>query len=109
MNDRLEDYLKLIGKVTMSAATLEEVIVGCETDVCVMQSYLGLLSLGYEVYLVENLLFGSSLDMAAAVTRMKGEGATFISYKSLFYELARSVEIEDSLEKSGPIQKDLTR
>lgn len=85
------------------------IIVGCETDVCVMQSCLGLLSLGYEVYLVENLLFGSSLDMAAAVTRMKGEGATFISYKSLFYELARSVEIEDSLEKYGPIQKDLTR
>ena len=33
------------------------VLAGCETDVCVMQSCVGLLSLDYEVYLVEEHLY----------------------------------------------------
>ena len=35
------------------------VVAGCETDVCILQSCLGLLGLGYEVYVVEDLLFSS--------------------------------------------------
>ena len=68
------------------------VIVGCETDVCILQSCLGLLTLGHEVYVVEDLLFSSSDKIDAAVTRMRGEGAVFLTYKSLYYELMGSVE-----------------
>ena len=75
------------------------IIAGCETDVCVLQSCLGLLSLDYEVYMIEDLLFTDSSDVTAAVTRMKADGATFVSYKSLFYELACTVEIETTLER----------
>jgi nicotinamidase-related amidase len=68
------------------------IVAGCETDVCVLQSCLGLLSLGYEVYVVEDLLFSSSRNVHSAISRMKAEGAIFLTYKSLYYELVESVE-----------------
>ncbi len=68
------------------------IVAGCETDVCVLQSCLGLLSLGYEVYVVEELLFSSSRNVDSAIARMKAEGAIFLTYKSLYHELVESVE-----------------
>jgi nicotinamidase-related amidase len=67
------------------------IVCGCETDVCVLQSCLGLLSLGYEVYAVEELLFSSSRNVEAAIARMKAEGAIFLTYKTLYYELVQFV------------------
>jgi nicotinamidase-related amidase len=67
------------------------VITGCETDVCVLQSCLGLLDLGYEVFVVEDLMFSSSRNVDAALSRMKAEGAILLSYKSLYYELIEAV------------------
>jgi len=75
-------------------------VAGCETDVCVLQSCLGLLSLGYEVYVVEELLFSSSRNVDSAIARMKAEGAIFLTYKSLYYELVESVEDGRHTEKS---------
>jgi nicotinamidase-related amidase len=68
------------------------IIAGCETDVCILQSCLGMLQLGYEVYVVEDLLFSSSDKLGSAIARMRGEGAVFLTYKTLFYELTESVE-----------------
>jgi nicotinamidase-related amidase len=68
------------------------IIAGCETDVCVLQSCLGLLNLGYEVYVVEDLIFSSARDVDAAIARMAAEGAVMLSYKSLFYELVEAVQ-----------------
>ena len=76
------------------------IVAGCETDVCVLQSCLGLLSLGYEVYMVEELLFSSSRNVEPAIARMKAEGAIFLTYKSLYYELVESVEDGRHAEKS---------
>jgi nicotinamidase-related amidase len=70
----------------------QAIVAGCETDVCVLQSCLGLLGLGYEVFVVEELLFSSARNVDAAVARMKAEGAVFLSYKTLFYELFAAVE-----------------
>jgi len=67
-------------------------VVGCETDVCVLQSCLGLLNLGYEVFVVEELLFSSTRNVEAALTRMKAEGAIFLSYKTLYYEMLETVD-----------------
>jgi len=66
------------------------VVAGCETDVCVLQSCLGLLNLGYEVYVVEDLIFSSSRNVDSALTRMKAEGATLLTYKALYYELTEA-------------------
>ena len=66
------------------------IVAGCETDVCVLQSCLGLLSLGYEVYVIEELIFSSARNTDAAIARMKDAGVVFTSYKTLFYELFES-------------------
>jgi nicotinamidase-related amidase len=101
---KIRDHLARLGKKQVVAA-------GCETDVCVLQSCLGLLDLGYEVYVVEDLLFSSSRNVEAATARMKAEGAVFLTYKSLYYELIEAVEggrhAEKILAAFGPFPDDL--
>jgi isochorismate hydrolase len=69
----------------------QAILAGCETDVCVLQSCLGLLDLGFEVFVIEELLFSSTTDVDAAMVRMETEGAVFLTYKTLFYELVEAV------------------
>jgi hypothetical protein len=87
------------------------IVAGCETDVCVLQSCLGLLGLGYEVYVIEELIFSSSRNVDAAIARMKAEGAVFATYKSLFYELIEAVgndrHTDKIFESLGPFPDDL--
>jgi nicotinamidase-related amidase len=87
------------------------IVAGCETDVCVLQSCLGLLSLGYEVTAMEELIFSSSRNVDAAIARMKNEGVVFTTYKMLFYELIEAVDGERTVEKKfagfGPFPDDL--
>jgi nicotinamidase-related amidase len=87
------------------------IVAGCETDVCVLQSCLGLLGLGYEVFVVEELVFSSSQNVDAAIARMKTEGAVFLTYKSLYYELLEAVggnaHSKKILKAPGPIPDDL--
>lgn len=89
----------------------QALVTGCETDVCILQSCLGLLDLGYEVYVVEDLLFSSSRNVAAAIDRMKAEGAVFLTYKTLFYELIEAVEggrnADKMTETYGPFPDDI--
>ena len=67
------------------------IVAGCETDVCILQSCLGLLELGHEVYAVEELLFSSAHNVEAAKARMQSEGVVFVSYKTLYFELLEAV------------------
>lgn len=87
------------------------IVSGCETDVCVLQSCLGLLDLGYGVFAVEETLFSSARDVEAAKTRMRAEGVVFVSYKTLYFELLEAVGSSrhtDKLLKSfGPFPDDL--
>lgn len=89
----------------------QALLTGCETDVCVLQSCLGLIDLGHEVFVVEELVFSSTRNADAAIARMKAEGAIFITYKSLFYELVAAVEggrhIDKMTERYGPFPDDL--
>jgi nicotinamidase-related amidase len=77
----------------------QAIVGGCETDVCVLQSCLGLLGLGYEVYAVEELLFSSARDVTAAKARMQAEGVVFLSWKSLYFELLEAVGNSRHAEK----------
>jgi nicotinamidase-related amidase len=83
------------------------IVAGCETDVCVMQSCLGLLSLGYEVYVIEELIFSSAREVEAAMVRMKAAGAVFLSYKTLYYELVETVDGSRNFAKFGPLPDDI--
>src|SRR4051794_1814545 len=77
----------------------EIIVAGCETDVCVLQSCLGLLEMGFEVFAVEELLFSSARNVDSALARLKSEGVTVLSYKTLFFELVEAVAGSPHSEK----------
>ena len=80
----IRDHLALLNKK-------QAIVAGCETDVCVLQSCLGLINLGYEVFAVEDLIFSSAYEVEAALARMNAAGVVFLSYKTLYYELLQAV------------------
>ncbi|MFN8661666.1 MAG: isochorismatase family protein [Thermomicrobiales bacterium] len=65
-------------------------VAGGETDVCVLQSVLGLLRAGYEVFLLEDVLFSSEPHAGPALRRMERAGAIPSTVKTLNYELRLS-------------------
>jgi nicotinamidase-related amidase len=67
-------------------------VAGGETDVCVLQSVLGLIGEGYEVFLLEDCLFSEEPLTGPAVRRMEAAGAVPATVKTLAYELRGSVE-----------------
>ena len=66
-------------------------VAGAETDVCVLQSVLGLIAAGYQVFLLEDALFSSEPNVAPAIRRMEAAGAIPSTVKTLSYELRRTV------------------
>ena len=68
------------------------VVAGSETDVCVLQSVLGLLALRRQVFLLEDSLFSSEPHTGPALRRMYQAGAIPLTYKSLYYELRQTVD-----------------
>lgn len=66
-------------------------VAGGETDVCVLQSVLGLIGEGYQVILLEDCLFSSEPHVGPALRRMEQAGAVPSTVKTLNYELRRSV------------------
>ncbi|MGH2617765.1 MAG: isochorismatase family protein, partial [Thermomicrobiales bacterium] len=66
-------------------------VAGGETDVCVLQSVLGLIEAGKQVFLLEDALFSSEPHTGPAIRRMEGAGAIPSTVKTLNYELRRSV------------------
>jgi nicotinamidase-related amidase len=69
----------------------QALVAGAETDVCVLQSVLGLLRLGFRVFLLEDCLFTSEPHPDPALRRMERAGAVPMTYKTLHYELQRGV------------------
>jgi nicotinamidase-related amidase len=102
--DNIRDHLARLQKKQV-------IVAGCETDVCVLQSCLGLVDLGYEVFVVEDLVFSSARNVAAALARMNAAGAVFLTYKTLYYELIQSVggspHAEAMVAAFGPFPDDL--
>ena len=67
-------------------------VAGAETDVCVLQSVLGLLQAGYQVTVLEDCLFSSEPHPRPALERMVQAGAVPSTYKTFYYELVRTVD-----------------
>ncbi|UCC39271.1 MAG: isochorismatase family protein [Candidatus Aminicenantes bacterium] len=68
------------------------VLAGCETDVCVLQSALGLLEMGYQVFLLEDSVFTNESYPEPAIKRMYQAGVIPSTYKTFFYEMTQSVD-----------------
>lgn len=77
-------------------------VAGGETDVCVLQSVLGLLREGYEVFLLEDVLFSSEPHTGPALRRMERAGAIPSTVKTLNYELRLSTAA-DRAETRFPV------
>lgn len=73
-------------------AVKQIVVAGAETDVCVLQSVLGLRQAGYQVFLLEDCLFTSESQPAPALRRMVQAGAIPCTLKTMAYELVRCVD-----------------
>jgi isochorismate hydrolase len=68
------------------------VVAGAETDVCVLQSSLGLIDMGLQVFLLEDCIFTSEHHARPALERMYRAGVVPCTLKTLFYELTRTVD-----------------
>ena len=68
------------------------VLVGLETDVCIMQSALGLLALRYHVVVVSDATCSPGESHANGLSRMRDAGVTISDTKGLFYEWVRTLE-----------------
>ncbi len=69
------------------------IVAGSETDVCVLQSSLGLLEMGHQVFLVEDCLFTAEPNDGPALRRLQQAGTIPLTYKMLHYELKRTVGV----------------
>jgi nicotinamidase-related amidase len=85
---------------TLRSLDIDQVVVaGAETDVCVMQSCLGLLALGFEVFLLEDCIFSNEPNIGPALRRMQMAGVVPTTYKSYFYAMEQTVDFRAIPEK----------
>jgi nicotinamidase-related amidase len=79
-------------RAAVEALGREQLLVaGAETDVCVLQSTLGLLEMGRQVFLLEDCLFTAEPNDGPALRRMEQAGVIPLTYKTLHYELRGAV------------------
>jgi nicotinamidase-related amidase len=94
-NPKIMSALEATGRKTA-------ICVGMETDVCVAQTALGLLSEGYEVVTLEDAIITTEWDEHIGINRMRAAGVVISSVKALFYEWTRSVSVCRHLDQVAP-------
>ncbi|MEI7483773.1 MAG: hydrolase [Ignavibacteriota bacterium] len=74
---------------TLSKSEKKNVIViGIESHVCVLQTTVDLIAMGYQPVLIEDCVSSRSLnDKVIAIERMRQEGAIISTYESILFEL----------------------
>jgi nicotinamidase-related amidase len=83
------------------------VLVGLETDVCVLHSAVGLLGRGYRVAVVSDATGSPIPGSELGLQRMRSAGATIINMKGLFYEWLRTVEAVERFHRELPDMRGL--
>jgi nicotinamidase-related amidase len=71
------------------------ILVGLETDVCVAQSAIGLLQVGYRVVVLADATGSPGSGHAFGLERARDAGAAVLGLKGLYYEWMRTVERAD--------------
>jgi nicotinamidase-related amidase len=63
---------------------------GIEAHVCVMQTAMDLLDIGYEVIIIEDCVSSRRLnDKQVALKRMRDDGVIITTYESILFELLK--------------------
>ena len=83
------------------------VLVGLETDVCVMHSAIGLLEHGYRVATVTDATGSPSPGHELGLERMRSAGVILLNMKGLFYEWLRTVEEVKRFHHENPAMRAL--
>ncbi len=78
------------------------VLVGAETDVCVAQSAIGLLDLGFRVAAVSDATFSPGSMHDHGLTRMRDAGVEIHHAKGIYYEWARTLAAARLLLRDHP-------
>lgn len=103
-----KDFFGACGDPVMVRAIVDTkrrtaVCVGVETDVCVMQTALGLLAEGFRVIALHDAVATTERDERIGIERMRDAGVMIGSVKSLYYEWMRSVSACRRLDASAPM------
>lgn len=83
------------------------VLIGLETDVCVMHSAIGLLELGYRVAVVTDAVGTPAPGQEIGLNRMQRAGAIMVNKKGLFYEWLRTIDAVKRFHRECPDMRDL--
>jgi nicotinamidase-related amidase len=78
------------------------VVVGLETDVCVVHTALGLLDHGFRVAVVEDATYAPGEMHSAGIRRVAGAGGTVIHAKGVYYEWIRTLDAARAFERDHP-------
>ncbi|MGB1251371.1 MAG: isochorismatase family protein [Candidatus Promineifilaceae bacterium] len=78
------------------------ILVGLETDVCVMHSALGLLEHGYRVAVVTDAVGTPAPNGAIGIGRIQQAGGLIVNTKGVFYEWLRDVETVSRFHQELP-------
>ena len=85
-NDALEDAA---GENALTSV----IIAGCETHICVEQTALDLMEIGYKVFLPEDAVQSRSREhKEVSLRRMEAAGAVITNYESVLYEMLGSAK-----------------
>ena len=83
------------------------VLVGLETDVCVMHSAVGLLERGLRVAVVTDATGSPAPGHKLGLQRMQSAGVIIVNMKGLFYEWLRTVEAVKRFHRELPDMRGL--
>ena len=84
------------------------VLIGLETDVCVMHSAIGLIEQGYRVAVVADATGTPAPGQEIGLNRMQSAGAIIINLKGLFYEWLRTIETVNRFHTELPNMRGLS-
>ncbi len=84
------------------------VLIGLETDVCVMHSSLGLLEKGYRVAVVADATGTPAPGQEMGLNRMRSAGVIIVDQKGLFYEWLRTIEAVNRFHAELPDMRGLS-
>lgn len=83
------------------------VLVGLETDVCILHSALGLIDRGYRAVVVVDAVASPAPHHEVGLARLRAAGATLVDRKGLFYEWLRTVDEVERFHRELPDMRDL--
>ncbi len=111
----LPDRTKIHQKVTFGLADQRDImrayrnfgrttaiLIGLETDVCIMHSALGLLQRGCRVVIVADAVGTPEPNQQLALERMRNAGAIISNTKGVFYEWLRTIDAVNQFHAAHP-------